>query len=162
MAYLMQLRRGLAPSGPASRLSHPAPSAAAPFPSARAREESNERQLSPLGLKTLSSDLTRFAGPALDLVTGCLQPHSSGWSSSSHHGGLHLDIHSYTGQELGRDNLGGSLGWWGCFIYSIPCPQTVRNFLPWPLPSAMGERKGGLLLPEGTLTTFMPPPKGPQ
>lgn len=55
----------------------------------------------------------------------------------------------------------GSLSWWRQLYLQHPSSITVHNFLSLPLPSATGKRKGGILLPEGMLATFMTPPKGP-
>lgn len=125
MAYLKQLQRGLAPSGSALRLSHSALSTAAPFPSARAKEESNDGELSPSGLRTLS-------------------PSSLSWPTLG-------------GPSTGAHN-------WVPATWMRPCAITAnRAQFPSPaLPSVMGERKGGLPMPESMLTTFIPPPTGPQ
>lgn len=95
-------RPGSIRQGPALRLSNPALSGVAPFPSARDKEESNERELSPLGCKTLSSDLTGLKGSP-DASRSCTeacngvfaaqfgQSHGSGWNRwSSYHNRLWL------------------------------------------------------------------------
>lgn len=120
--------------GPAPGLSHPLLSGVAPLPSARDKGESNERELSPLGCKTLSSGLTGLWASLLPsrscsgtcnrvFVVQFGQLHGSGWhrwSSLSHHDGLWMLIKVWLHWEIFQNCSVRAWAGGDSFIYNIP------------------------------------------
>lgn len=101
---------------------------------------------------------------------GCLQPNlASCMAQGGRDGAVYpttvgsgcTEKHDYVGRRFIRVNLWESGLVEPGLHLQHPSPITMCNFLPLPLPSATGRRRGGTLMPEGMLTTFMPPPKGP-